>query len=208
MSLRPESENVFGLVVGRVLENVGDGGDEDSLPDYLPAPPGARVVFTPLQALVTTTGPTAFLRRSPVTCPLDKETGEILSSREPRQVGVWLAQGVWRVTFYTGDGAEIPSFTFEVTGAHTVFAPLDLVTVAPYSPPPGGSTVVVELPGGAASGMLLGWSEAGLAWVEQTGGDYATRAELPDVSGLATTAYVDQMVGDIDTVLSGILEGE
>ena len=47
----------------------------------------------------------------------------------------------------------------------------------------------------------------GLA-TKQPVGDYATRAELPDVSGLATTAYVDQMVGDIDTVLSGILEGE
>ena len=43
---------------------------------------------------------------------------------------------------------------------------------------------------------------------KQDVGDYATRAELPDVSGLATTAYVDQTVGDIDTVLSGILGGE
>ena len=43
---------------------------------------------------------------------------------------------------------------------------------------------------------------------KQPVGDYATRAELPDVSGLATTAYVDQTVGDIDTVLSGILGGE
>ena len=43
---------------------------------------------------------------------------------------------------------------------------------------------------------------------KQDVGNYATRAELPDVSGLATTAYVDQTVGDIDTVLSGILGGE
>ena len=43
---------------------------------------------------------------------------------------------------------------------------------------------------------------------KQPVGDYATKAELPDVSGLATTAYVDQTVGDIDTVLSGILGGE
>ena len=43
---------------------------------------------------------------------------------------------------------------------------------------------------------------------KQPAGDYATRGELPDVSGLATTAYVDQTVGDIDTVLSGILGGE
>ena len=48
---------------------------------------------------------------------------------------------------------------------------------------------------------------SGLA-TKQPVGDYATRAELPDVSGFATTAYVDQMVGDIDTALSGILEGE
>lgn len=43
---------------------------------------------------------------------------------------------------------------------------------------------------------------------KQPVGDYALVSQLPDVSGLATTAYVDQMVGDIDTVLSGILGGE
>ena len=48
---------------------------------------------------------------------------------------------------------------------------------------------------------------SGLA-TKQDSGDYATRAELPDLGAYATTAYVDQTVGDIDTVLSGILEGE
>ena len=43
---------------------------------------------------------------------------------------------------------------------------------------------------------------------KQDAGNYATLDELPDVSGLATTAYVDQTVGDIDTVLSMILGGE
>ena len=43
---------------------------------------------------------------------------------------------------------------------------------------------------------------------KQPVGDYATRAELPDLGAYATTAYVDQMVGDIDTVLAGILGGE
>ena len=48
---------------------------------------------------------------------------------------------------------------------------------------------------------------SGLA-TKQDSGDYATRAELPDLGAYATTAYVDQTVGDIDTVLSGILGGE
>ena len=43
---------------------------------------------------------------------------------------------------------------------------------------------------------------------KQPVGDYATRDELPDLGAYATTAYVDQTVGDIDAALSGILGGE
>ena len=72
--------------------------------------------------------------------------------------------------------------------------------------PVGDYALVSQLPdvSGLATTTAL---TSGLAG-KQDAGDYATRAELPDVSGLATTAYVDQTVGDIDTVLSGILGGE
>ena len=72
--------------------------------------------------------------------------------------------------------------------------------------PVGDYALVSQLPdvSGFATTTAL---TSGLAG-KQDVGDYATRAELPDVSGLATTAYVDQTVGDIDTVLSGILGGE
>ena len=42
---------------------------------------------------------------------------------------------------------------------------------------------------------------------KQPVGDYVTTSELPDLGAYATTAYVDQVVGDIDTALAGILEG-
>ena len=72
--------------------------------------------------------------------------------------------------------------------------------------PVGDYALVSQLPdvSGFATTTAL---TSGLAG-KQDVGDYATRAELPDVSGLATIAYVDQMVGDIDTVLAGILGGE
>lgn len=40
---------------------------------------------------------------------------------------------------------------------------------------------------------------------KQPVGDYATKSELPDLTAYATTAYVDQTVGDIDTALEAIL---
>lgn len=160
------SGRVFGLVVGRVLESVGLG-DGSVPPDFRPAPAGSTVVFSPVHTPGSVDDPTAFLRRAPVSCRLDRVTGEILSPVDADGRGVWLAVGVWEVSFRTGGGREPESFEFEVTAEHTADAPLDLVSVAPFVPGPGETVVTLSVPSGGGPGLVLGWSESesGLAWV-------------------------------------------
>ena len=153
MSLRPGSETVYGLVVAKVLENVGDGNDENELPDYVAA--SGTVVFTPQQTRTKTQNPSAFLRRSSVTCELGAE-GDIMSPGAPSRVGVWLAGGVWEAQFRTGIGEEIPPLKFEVTAAHTAASPLNLAEVAPFVPGPGVQPVVLEIPAGGTPDSVLG----------------------------------------------------
>ena len=110
-----------------------------------------------------------------------------------------------------GDYATTASLsTVATTGA---YADLTGKPTIPVTPDLSGYATTAALTEGLATKQPVGdyattaALTSGLAG-KQPVGDYATRAELPDVSGLATTAYVDQTVGDIDTVLSGILGGE
>ena len=71
--------------------------------------------------------------------------------------------------------------------------------------PVGDYATKAELPdvSGLATKSELASGLAG----KQDAGDYVTTSDLPDLGAYATTAYVDQIVGDIDTALAGILGG-
>lgn len=84
---------------------------------------------------------------------------------------------------------------------------IDISTIADYTPLPGTPTRTVTIPADGEDGQVLVWDGAGFVWDfpqgeqgevttaaltaalagKQPVGDYATRAELPDVSELATT---------------------
>lgn len=159
----PSSENSFGAVVCRVLRSTSDGPDADQFPDYIAA--SGTVTFTPAKTLDKTSGPSAFLQREVIKCSLDSEGRMVTESGNPN---VFLAVGVWKVSFQLTPSGSVPSFDFAVTTAHTIESPVDLVTVAPYVPTPANPAITLVVPSGATLGQVLGWGASGLEWV--TGG--------------------------------------
>ena len=213
MSLKPSSETAFGLVIGRALENVGDGSDDDALPDYIPA--RGTVTFSPLKTRTITSDPSAFLRRSAVVCQLSPETGEILSSglsRKPEHdpeddntpdIGVWLAAGVWRCQFKTGTSDEIPSFDFEVTEANDIDNPLDLVTAAPFEPSTSTHPMFfLEVPQTGRDGDILAWSSGskGPELILISGQSVIEAAESADQSVAAAQTYAENAYSSLTNI--------
>ena len=156
----PSSENSFGAVVCRVLRSTSDGPDADQFPDYIAA--SGTVTLTPAKTLDRTSGPSAFLQREVIKCSLDSEGRMVTESGNPN---VFLAVGVWKVSFQLTPSGSVPSFDFAVTTAHTVESPVDLVTVAPYVPTPSNPAITLIVPSGASVGQVLGWGSLGLEWV-------------------------------------------
>ena len=151
----------WGFVVGQIIHAIADqAGDADRHPEARAAT--GTVLFTPLELLRrVTTEPTAFVAHAPVTAKLGT-TGELVDA--DAQVGIWLVTGSYRVSFELG-GAVIPPFDIDVTAAHTLVAPLDLVTVAPYTPPAGTTVTTMLVPAGPTEGQVLGWASGALTWV-------------------------------------------
>lgn len=204
MSLKPGSEVFFGLVVGQVIDNVADGSDENSLPDYIPSK--GSVIFTPKEILSKTTDPSAFLKRKVVTCSLSSETGRILSPGQPVTEGVWLAAGIWHCRFKTGSDEEIEPFWFEVGPEHTQDNPLDLVTVAPYQASPNVTSPIflIPIPHTGKNGDLL-------AWVKGEDGPEISLIPGQDVIDASKNATKDleaisEAKRDVETELRDILE--
>lgn len=157
----PTSEAQYGYVVGRVIRAIADGVDADDKPDVQAA--SGSVTFLPKARLGRTSDYSAFVAREPLICPLDGQ-GFLTSQIEQYVV---LTVGVYDVSFQLGAGASIPSFSVEVTAAHTQAAPLDLVTAAPYSPPAGAVVQTMPVPAGAEVGQVLSWTAAGLGWSDE-----------------------------------------
>ena len=152
----------YGLVVGRVIHAVADSTDDvDRTPEARPA--SGTVRFEPTTKLrKILVAPTTFVAHETVVATLGP-TGELLDAEG--EVGIWLIEGTYNVTFSIDGGASIPPFTIEVIAAHTALAPLDLVTAAPYIAPAAVPVNLIEVPAGSTTGTVLGWGEAGPMWV-------------------------------------------
>lgn len=204
------SSFTWGKVVGRIIHAIADT-DEDT--DDKPQARAAvgKVHFTPKDTVQKTPSGSdyhAIVMQGRETATLSA-SGRILDA-EGRQ-GIWLVSGVWTVSFEV-EGGKVPAFDIEVNDTYTDLAPLDLATVAPYTPPTGAVTQTMVVPAGASDGQVLTWdaAEGALAWEDAaTGGgteltSYVTQVETladypstfpPDKSGLTKG---DVGLGNVD----------
>ena len=178
----------WGFVVGQVIHAIADTtADVDRLPQARAATGTIR--FEPLETLRKVTAePAAFVAHEVVTATLGA-TGEMVDAEG--QVGIWLVTGDYRVSFALS-GAAIPSFNIAVTAAHTLVAPLDLVTVSPYTPPTGSAVTTLLVPAGPAEGQVLGWASGALTWVAAGAGGGGS---APDAT--TTTRGIVRLAGDL-----------
>lgn len=192
----------WGFVVGQVIHAIADTtADADRLPQARAATGTVR--FEPLEMLRKVTAePTAFVAHAVVTATLGT-TGELVDAEG--QVGIWLVTGDYRVSFAI-TGAAIPSFNITVTAAHTLVAPLDLVTVSPYTPPSGTTVTTMLVPSGATVGDVLTWTAGGLAW--GAGGTGGTGGGVSEVSGTVTLPADGPRVVQMYTTASTVINGE
>lgn len=183
MTVALPAEYDWGFVTGKIIHARGDQApDADRLPEASAATGSVR--FTPLTR--TRRASDALVIHEVVSCDIGPDG--IITDAE-NLPGVWLFEGAYRVEFTLGDGGSYPPFDIAVTAAHTIAAPLDLATVAPYTPPTGTTATVMLIPSGAFDGAVLGWSGTALAW-QAGGGGPATR-------GLIVTAV------DVPTIPAG-----
>jgi len=204
-----------GYVVGILVTSRIDGPDEDRLPDAVGAT-SVRPEFKRakgqyrLQLHTPESGAHGmFVSSESIRCAV-MPSGHITSdvdttgaAKPDAQPGVWLPVGTYAVSF----GGHFPGFDIEVTTAHTVEAPLDLWSWAPVQPGPGTTVTVLEVPGGAAAGDVLGWGVDGLTWlapgtvdpavIEAAVQDYLT-ANPPEVDGLPSGGADGKLLGHAD----------
>ena len=147
----PASEAKHGYVVGRLIRRVGDTTlDPDLFVDASNVQ--GTVTFTPAQRQAKSSNYSAFVFRDPITVQLD-ELGHIMNTTQTAR-GIWLTIGVWTVSFQLRGVTMLP-FDFEVTEDYTEGRPLDLVTVAPYTPSTKESTNLLMVPLGGKGGDVL-----------------------------------------------------
>lgn len=194
----------FGHVVGHVIRAVGDtDADPDSDPEAIPVTGKGLVRFTPLELtrVVTGTVPSTWVQQETIAADLDSDGFLALSGAR----GLLLWPGAWKVSAGSASVFSFPTFTIEVTDAHTAGSPLDLWTAAPYSPPSGVTVTTLVVPAGAAAGQILAWDGTQLAWVDAgTGGGGGSQgpqgvsvASITDTDGdgIATVTLHDPKTG-------------
>ena len=159
MSL-PTPEGVsYGLVIGRWIQIVGDTPDDpDKLPDTKPISGSVgftRKVKTTIREDTTQEdGSYVGIAKQSITGYLRTVDGELAVSVDNDTTGLWLVTGVYTVVF-TLSGTTWPSFDIEVTEAHTLETPLDLISASPYVAPVGANPVVIMVPASIPDGHLL-----------------------------------------------------
>ena len=147
----PASDAKYGYVVGRLIRRVGDTTlDPDLFVDASNVQ--GTVTFTPAQRQTKSSNYSAFVFRDPITVQLD-ELGHIMNTTQTAR-GIWLTIGIWTVSFQLRGVTMLP-FDFELTEDYTEGRPLDLVTVAPYTPSSAESTNLLIVPIGGKGGDVL-----------------------------------------------------
>lgn len=155
----------YGRVIGRIITAVGDlTSAGDVYPDAVPVSSIGGVTFIPAvgSQTVTTVSPSTLVQHRSIVCDLDVNGNLSLNG----QIGVWLYTGVWAVSFSGEIG--VTAFQIEVTVAHTISAPLDLFSVAPYIPVTGTAVTTLVVPASPSNGRVLMWNAAvgGLVWTD------------------------------------------
>lgn len=137
----------FGRVVARWLLAAADTvADPDESPDAVV--PTGKVTFTRVNSSnslydsIQNDGTWVGVVTKPVEAVLNAQ-GELSLAHNPTN-GIWLVTGGYSVVFSV-DGVTWPSFTIEVTEAHTLVDPLDLIITTPIEPDPV-SQVVAQFP--------------------------------------------------------------
>ncbi|WP_198672664.1 hypothetical protein [Acidipropionibacterium acidipropionici] len=155
----------FGHVVGRVIRAVGDTpADPDSDPEAIPVTGSGLIRFTPLDdhRVVTSTTPDSWVAQETIVADLDDD-GLLSVSGTP---GVSLWPGAWKVSPGSASAFSFPTFTIEVTSAHTATAPLELWSSAPWTPGAGQTVTTLVVPSGGVAGQILGWDGSALSWID------------------------------------------
>ena len=159
MSLQTPEGVSYGLVIGRWIQIVGDTPDDpDKLPDTKPISGSVgftRKVKTTIREDTTQEdGSYVGIAKQSITGYLRTVDGELAVSVDNDTTGLWLVTGVYTVVF-TLSGTTWPSFDIEVTEAHTLETPLDLISASPYVAPVGANPVVIMVPASIPDGHLL-----------------------------------------------------
>ena len=161
----PSDFTPFGHVVGRVIRAVGDTpADPDADPEAIPVTGTGLVRFTPLDAtrVVISTSPDTWVAQETIAADLDND-GLLSVSGSP---GVSLWPGAWKVSAGSASVFSFPTFTIEVTSAHTAAAPLELWSAAPWTPGAGQTVTTLVVPSGGVAGQVLGWDGSALVWTD------------------------------------------
>lgn len=204
----PSDFTPFGHVVGRVIRAVGDTpADPDADPEAIPVTGSGLIRFTPLDdhRVVTSTTPDTWVAQETIVADLDDD-GLLSASGTP---GVSLWPGVWKVSPGSASAFSFPTFTIQVTSAHTAAAPLELWSAAPWTPGAGQTVTTLVVPSGGVAGQILGWDGSALVWTDAgTGGGGGSQGPQgvsvvsitdTDGDGIATVTLHDPKTGTDST---------
>lgn len=178
---------MFGRVIGRMVEAVGDISDaDDPYPDMIPINGPRSITFTPQsQSRLISSGdsdePTIKVRQTKIVADLD-ENGYLTRNGQP----LWLWDGVWTVDLGVNLGGG--SWPILIDSSVHAGVPLDLFGSEPYSPPPYTRVATLQVSVTAKDGQVLILNG-------QT------------VSGHDMAELIQTEMGDISTILNTITNG-
>jgi len=168
-----ENSFSYGYVVGALVHSVGDSDDALRIPDLIPA--SARPVFTRVvgQYVQPLSSPAfgvhglmvghqavkaGIMPDGQITGDVDQISGKLFPDATP---GLWLVTGRYRV-----ETGLFPTYEIEVTTDHTEDDPLDISQWISYTPPEGVNVLTAEVPVEGEPGQVIGWTGAGLTWLD------------------------------------------
>ena len=187
----------FGRVVARWLLAAADTvADPDENPDAVV--PTGKVTFTRINSSASlydslqNDGTYVGIVTKPVEAVLNAQ-GELSLAHNPTN-GIWLVTGGYKVTFAV-DGVTWPDFEIEVTEAHTLVSPLDLILTTPIESTPTQVVVAsleTALRAEAAADRAEAAAQAAAEAPGWSGGSLSGEGQ-PAGSAPTGTVYVDTL---------------